>query len=102
MYELDQITRYLRKFELDEVHIQRCYEMIPDPESKVDSGDKLYIKCESVYDINTIGSFIENITTNIDKGYIVVAIKKTATQFSYVSKIPRIAFYVVVLSKIIK
>lgn len=102
MYELDQITHYLRKFELDEEHIKKCYEMIPDPESKVDSGEKLYIKCESVYDINTIGSFIENITTNIDKGYIVAAIKKTAAQFSYVRDIPRIVFYVVVLSKIVK
>ncbi|WP_428739555.1 hypothetical protein [Sulfurimonas sp.] len=102
MYELDQITHYLRKFELDEAHIQRCYEMIPDPESKVDSGEKLYIACKTQYDINTIGSFIENITHGIDKGYIVAAIKKSATQFSYVSKIPRIAFYVVVLSKIVK
>jgi hypothetical protein len=102
MHTLEQITHYLRKFELDEDHIKRCYEMIPDPESKVDSGDKLYIKCETQYDINTIGSFIENITQGIDKGYIIAAIKRTAAQFSYVRDIPRNVFYVVVLSKIVK
>jgi hypothetical protein len=102
MYELEQITHYLRKFELDEDHIKRCYEMIPDPAGKVESQDKLFIECKTQYDINTIGSFIENITTGIDKGHIINAIKRTASQFSYVYEIPRIAFYIVVLSKIVE
>lgn len=102
MYELEHIIRYLRNFDIDEKSIKKCYALIPDPESKVDSGEKLYITCKTQYDINTIGSFIQNITTGIDKGHIINAIKRTASQFSYVHDIPRIVFYVVVLSKIIK
>lgn len=102
MYELEHIIRYLRNFDINEETVKKCYAMIPDPYSKVESQDKLYIECKTQYDINTIGSFIENITSGIEKGYIVDAIKKTAYQFNYVREIPRIAFYVVVLSKLIK
>ncbi|QFR48948.1 hypothetical protein FJR48_04115 [Sulfurimonas lithotrophica] len=102
MYELKEIIYYLRKFDLDEKSIKKCYEMIPDPAGKVESQDKLFIECQTQYHINTIGSFIENITRGIEKGYITEAIKKTAREFSYVREIPRIAFYVVVLSKVVK
>ena len=102
MYELEQIIRYLRNFDINEETVKKCYALIPDPEGKVDSGEKLHITCKTQYDINTIGSFIENITNGIEKGYIVDAIKKTARQFSYVRETPRIAFYVVVLSKLVK
>ena len=101
MYELDELIYYLRNFDIDETTIKKCYDLIPNPENKVDTRDKLYIKCDTQYDINTIGSIIENITQGIEKGYIVEAIKKTSNQFSYVRKLPRLVFYIVVLSKII-
>lgn len=102
MHDLNQIIRYLRDFEIDEKRIKQCYAMIPDPQDKVDTREKQIIECKTQYDINSVGSFIENITNGIEKGYITKAIKKTIQQFSYVRQTPRLVFYIVVLSKVVK
>ncbi len=102
MHTLSEISSYLKDMKLDEELLKKCYSFINKPEEKVNISSTIYIKCDTLYDFNTISSYIQSISSEVDIDTIHKAVKSTANQFKQVHQKPRIAFYLVILSKIIK
>lgn len=101
MHTLKEISSYLKDMELEQDLLKKCYDLIDNAKEKVSCDSKLYLKCDTQYDINTISSYIQSITADVQIATIHKAIKSTANQFKQVHQKPRIAFYLVILSKII-
>lgn len=109
MYKLEEVKEYLKNV-LDAERIEKCYSLITNPESRVNSDDKKWVACSQDSELITVFNAICEIL-NINKNEINkfqdlyigiiqdICLKFTEWEVTYK---PRIPFYVLVLDKIIK
>lgn len=108
MYELEEVKKYLKDI-LDEDRIEQCYNLITNPELRVNTRDKKWVACEQSSELTRVFNAIceilninENERNNLQDSFMEI-IQDVCLQFVNWQETfkPRIPFYVLVLDKII-
>lgn len=116
MYELEDVKSYIQdtllELILDDTRIQKLYEMIPNPKSRVDTADKQWVAytsqdSEKITVVEAIREILIDILPSWKiplKKEVEDAVDEVGTIFETmdISHKPRIPFYVLVLDKLVK
>ena len=102
MHTLEKVQEYLKNLTISNARIKECYDLISNPEDRVNTADKKWVACEQDHEVSTVVDAIDEI---LDEKYstsdISDAVSKTCTQFKEVTHKHRIPFYVLVIDKLI-
>lgn len=115
MYEFEEVKSYIQntlgELILDDARIQKLYEMITDPKSRVDAADKQWVAYTSqASEKTTVVEAIREILTDILPSWKIPlkkevedAVDEVGTLFEVmdISHKPRIPFYILVLDKLV-
>ena len=102
MHTLEDVQEYLKNLTISDTRIKKCYDLISNPASRVNTEDKKWVACHQDHEVSTVVDAIDKI---LDEKYatsdMTDAVVKTCEQFNKVTNKPRIPFYVLVIDKLI-
>lgn len=105
MYKLDEIKEFLKEFTITDKRIEKLYEMISNPQNRVNSDDKQWVATTSESERTTVYSAIETILDDSKISYlsssVVAAFKVVSEDLERLNKKPRIPFYILMLDQLV-
>ncbi len=107
MYKLQEVQDYLKKLKITEERIEECYNLIPDPEERVNDQDEMWVACTVDHEKSSAYKAIKKIVNSFDTTITDQSIKDsrdvTCDQFKNLKlrMKHRIPFYVIMLDKLI-
>jgi hypothetical protein len=107
MHELKDVQEYLKKLSISDERIEQCYNLISEPERRVDDPDEQWVACTEDHELDTAYKAVKKILLKYDSTIDATSIKnsrdRTCEQFKKVNlKMKhRIPFYVLMIDKLI-
>lgn len=107
MHELEDVQDYLSNLSITNDRIEYCYDLIPEPEKRVDDLDEKWVACLQDHEKDTAYKAVKKIVIKYDSTINDESIKdardRTCKQFKKVNtKMKhRIPFYVLMIDKLI-
>ena len=105
MYKLDEVKEFLKEFTITDKRIEKLYEMISNPQDRVNSDDKQWVATTSESERATVYSAIETILDDskisYSSSFVLDAFKVVSKDLEHLNKKPRIPFYILMLDQLV-